>query len=310
MKKWFMALGAVLLLLFGTAAAEISTNLQTIVTTTTKNKVATLTYVDSEGNPVMAEDLGYARMVNSYQTHTLLSRTEYFDTEGNPVNNKWGFSVRKLTYTMRNIAVEEFFDKDGNLVTGNDGYARMESDWIQGKLHLETRYYDTRGNLTTAKSMKYARRVTEYITGPYRMSSDTFYDTEGNQVNGPQGYARVEYEYLGKSKTATRTAYLDAEGNLFYNSRVGYAVYEREHKGSVITADAYYGADGKLCPGPKGYARVELYYGNESKPVSETYFDENGNPYRMPGGYYALKRKYAPRGRIGEESYYDAEGNP
>ena len=37
MKKWLMALGAVLLLLFGTAAAEISTNLQTIVTTTTKN---------------------------------------------------------------------------------------------------------------------------------------------------------------------------------------------------------------------------------------------------------------------------------
>ena len=48
----------VALLVIGQAGAELSTNLkiETVLTTNPKNKPATETYVDADGNPVIASD--------------------------------------------------------------------------------------------------------------------------------------------------------------------------------------------------------------------------------------------------------------
>ena len=50
------------LLIVGTARAELSTNLKTVkvLNRQAKNKPATETYVDADGNPVIADDKGYA----------------------------------------------------------------------------------------------------------------------------------------------------------------------------------------------------------------------------------------------------------
>ena len=129
------------------ACAEISTNLRKETTYTRNNKILTQSFVDSEGNTVMAEDLGYATLVNTYTSGNKLVQTEYLDAAGNPVNNAYGFSVRRLTYAMKKIRLEEFLDTEGNPAPGPQGYARCETDWEQGKKHIETRYYDPEGNL-------------------------------------------------------------------------------------------------------------------------------------------------------------------
>ena len=97
-------LGAMLLSLG--ASAEISTNLRKVTTYTKKNKVKTQSFVDWEGNVVVADDLGYATLENSYSTGSKLTKTEYFDAAGNPVNNSDGFSVRKLFYTDKSVKEE------------------------------------------------------------------------------------------------------------------------------------------------------------------------------------------------------------
>ena len=295
------------------ARAEISTNLQKQTTYTTKNKVATQSFVDRDGNIVMADDLGYATLVNSYTVGTKLEKTEYFDAEGKPVNNKDGFSVRLLTYSMNNIKTEEFLDTEGNPAPGPSGYSRMETKWYEGKKHIETRYYGTDGKLFR-DSKQFAIRRTEYSDDKklkwVQPLSDSYYDADENLMRGPNGFARVEYEYVGGTGRASRTTYLDENGDLYYYKKAGYAVLERTNKQGHFVKDAYYGADGELCAGPKGYAYVEMKYGNESKPIAEAYFDAEGNPYKMPGGYYNLTRKYAAKGRIAEEAYYDEFGDP
>ena len=318
MKKrviWFLILLSLLLAAAG-AGAEISTNLMKVTTYTTKNKVSVQSFTDRAGNIVMADDLGYATLKNEYTTGTKLASTEYFDAAGNPVNNSQGFSKKVIVYTMSNISEEYFLDKDGNPAAGPDGYARRESDWISGKRHVETRYYDAEGNLYSS-GKQFARKTTEYADKGEnknkwkRPVSESYYDKDGNLMRGPDGFARVEYEYVPNTSNVCKTTYLDASGNLYYNRKVGYAVYERTNKNGRFIKDAYYGADGQLCAGAKGYAYVEMEYANnETKPTREAYFDVNGNPYKMSGGYCSLTRKYAKKGRIAEEGYYDAEGKP
>ncbi|MBQ8074344.1 MAG: hypothetical protein IJ231_11345, partial [Clostridia bacterium] len=316
MKKVLLSVSLFLMTLLAAlgAGAEISTNLQKQTTYTTRSKIKTQSFVDREGNVVMADDLGYATLVNTYTTGTKLARTEYFDAAGNPVNNANGFFARVISYTMSNIAQESFLDVDGNLTAGPEGYARMEADWHAGKRHLETRYYDAEGNLFSSDK-QYARMTTTYPEkdkNPWaKPTSVTYYDADGNMMAGPNGYARVEYEYVPGTTSVCKTTYLNAKGELYYYRKVGYAVFERTSKSGRFIKDAYYGADGALCAGPNGYAYVEKKYdGNETKPTREAYFDAEGNPYRMPGGYYILTRKYALKGRIAEEGYFDAEGNP
>ena len=98
----FLVLGT--LVLAGQAGAELSTNLKTVVVNDWKvrNKPATETYVDAEGNPVIASDKGYATI--------------------------------RYTYEGKNkrIATIELLDTEGNLINGTDGYARMERKYSIG----------------------------------------------------------------------------------------------------------------------------------------------------------------------------------
>ena len=93
----FLVLGA--LFLAGQAGAELSTNLKIVAVPdrTAKNKPATETYVDADGNPVIASDKGYATVRYTYEGKNnrvimieLLARS----TE----NNKTGMIFFNLIY--------------------------------------------------------------------------------------------------------------------------------------------------------------------------------------------------------------------
>ena len=90
------------------ANAEFSTNLQKETTYTGAKKVRTQSFVDRDGNVVMADDLGYATLQNYYSSagnaKNRLIRTEYYDAEGNPVNNSQGFFSRNIEYTKKSVA--------------------------------------------------------------------------------------------------------------------------------------------------------------------------------------------------------------
>ena len=113
MKK-LLAVFAAILLLTGTAAAELSTNLLIVNTVNPRTGLTTLrTYTDAEGKPVAASDTGYA-------------------------------SIRYVYGDKNKVIREELLDAEGNLVNGNDGYAYITHLYLNWQL-AESCYYNTDG---------------------------------------------------------------------------------------------------------------------------------------------------------------------
>ena len=192
---WLLFL--LLVLAVVTAGAELSTNLRTVTTWNPNNKrlKAYVTYVDAEGDPVVAADKGYATVHYVYTSGNRVAREEFLDLDGNLVNCTEGYAYRADKYNSRGKIVERvYYDRDGQQVMGPEGYARQVSRY-RGGYHEGTWQYDPAGNpVGTHRITEYSKKNKSQIT------SDSWYDLEDHLTPGPDGYARVENDYYGKYK--------------------------------------------------------------------------------------------------------------
>ena len=231
MRKRIIRLALLLCLLFwaGTAGAELSANLRVKTELHPANKrVASETYVDDEGKAVVPSDKGYATIRYTYATGNVVAREEYLDENGLPVNSTEGYSVKTYRYTLRMVAEIRYYDRDNQPVNGPEGFTRQETTY-RGRRHISTWSYDTEGNPVGT------HRISEYGKNA-QLTAEAWYDPEDRPAAGPDGYARVEYEYAGREKA--KVAYYDADGKLFYNPKEKYARMESVYKsGKIITAE-------------------------------------------------------------------------
>ena len=248
-----IAMLAVLLLIFSTASADMSTNLRIDAVKSPSGLLTSETYVNDAGDPVIASDKGYATIKYSYGTGKTVTGIELLDTEGNLIIGSEGYARIANVYNGKTRIEQRYYDKDGNLVNGPQGYARQETKGLWSDVR-STWEYDQDGNPVNL------HRITEYTSyGKYRLiTSDSWYDTEDKLAAGPDGYARVENEYLGAS--VTKKAFLDKDGKPYYNAKAGYATLVREFEKSVERSLNYYGTKGERIPGPDGYSYAVFSY--------------------------------------------------
>ena len=280
------------------AGAELSTNLQIRKEFNRANKkVASETYVDQEGNPVIAADKGYATIRYTYGQNNLVTRTELLDAEGNPINGKDGYARIERKYREKKIIEQKYIDASGNLVTGPEGYARLEATEVYGKFR-EVWEYDPEGNPVNT------HQITLYYDKK-KIKSDSWYDVNDNLTVGPNGYARMEAEYV--SRTQSKVAYYDAEGNPFFYAKAGYARMEREFDRNQETAIRYYGVNGELIPGPNGYAYA-LYSYHPNSHKRAMYYNADGTLYYTKKGVCGVEQvKSVALNKITEEYYFIGE---
>ena len=241
---FLILLTAVALLLWGAATAEISTNLRVETEYRMHTQLVRETFVDDAGNPVVAEDKGYATVRYSYGGK-LVTGIEFLDAEGKPVNSTEGYSRITKVYNRKVLREQRYFDKDGNPVNGPEGYATMVTKGEWGDKQV-TWQYDKDGN-----PVNLHREVVYTKYGRYHLIiSDSWYDTNDHPAAGPDGYARLENDYVGANKS--RIAYLDENGNPYYYAKAGYATMLKEFNKTMETSVNYYGADGERIPGPDG----------------------------------------------------------
>ena len=298
MKKTVLLILAMMLLVPILASAELSTNLkvETVMVRNNNRLVSSKTFVDGSGNPVIPSDKGYATLKYSYTTGNRVSREDYLDAQGNPINNAEGFAAKTTKYSAGKVTETAYFDQDGKPVNGPDGYARQESKY-RGRKHQSTWNYDQDGKPVNGpdgyarQESKYrgrkhqstwnydldgnpvgTHRITEYYANN-QVKSDTWYDAENNLLAGPDGYAKVEYKYNGRTKS--RIAYIGEDGAPYYNAKEQYATMESVYKNGKIQSTYYYGADGNPVAGPKGYAYILYTYQN--KTVTEMYYNADGS---------------------------------
>jgi len=334
MKK---ALGSLLLMLLlflaGSALGEISTNLRKdTVTNPLNKKVASETYVDHNGNPVIADDKGYCTIRYSYDSRKRVEKIELLDENGQRINGRDGYAVCQYTYSYRQQLGLAYYTADGQPATGPQGFHREENRWQDNKYHISTWHYDTQGNPVGI------HRVTEYVRigNDQKVKSDTWYNTEDGLAAGPEGYARLEYDYEGTH--ISRIAYLGADGAPYLYKKAGYATMLTVYQNGRMTEESYLGWEGELIAGPKGYARIvytypskdwrkEMYYnadgtlyfnsnlicgllrklGQRNRVVEEQYFVGEETRGNSKAGYSRVTRYYNERGKVQNERYYDAQ---
>jgi len=235
-----------LLLLAGSALGEISTNLRKETTYNPDNKkVATETYLDDNGNPVIADDKGYCTVRYTYGVKNRVMKIELLDESGQLVNGKAGYAYCEYTYSFRQQTGLAYYDVVGRPARGPQGYHREETAWLNDRYHLSTWRYDTAGNPVGL------HRLTEYVQigGKQKVLTDTWYSVGGEMAAGPDGYARLEYDYVGGG--ASRIAYFNADGSPFLNTKAGYAAMRSEYdKNGRVIKEWYTGRENELIAGP------------------------------------------------------------
>ena len=301
-RKLFLLLLIGFLLLAGSAAAELSTNLQLRTETDPRSKrVTSQTYVDASGNTVIADDKGYATERFSYTDDWKVAATEYLDPDGNPVNCLDGYAQVRYAYRSGLKMRTEYLDADGKPVLGPEGYARQES-YIENGKYQNTWEYDTEGNPVNL------HHIWEYNDPdrPGLLTGEGWYDTEGNPAIGPDGFARAEYRY--RKTLLLFTGYYGTEGEPVENIQKGYAILEYTLEHNRYSELNYYDASGNLVPGPDGYARcVFTYIGDDPNVRRQMFYNVDGSLFFTEKGYCGIQRSYKTNGKITDESYFTGE---
>ena len=300
MKRWLFLLIIVLLFPYS-ALAEISTNLQAVVEidSVTRRKTRE-TYVDFQGKPVVANDKGYASISYAYNGANLLNEIRFLDAVGETVNNAEGYACVQYAYQQRNVIKTSYIDASGKAVVGPEGYAVQEIKRGARGVEKETSEYDAEGRLIR-------RGVTEYVDEQKSnlIKSQAWYDDQGKLTPGPNGYAKVIYEYNKRKKR--HVAYYKPDGSLFFYAKDGYAEMEEVYEKGVLKELHYYGEDGQLIAGPKGFARATYTYAKGGDETLTMYYNADGSLFFTNKGYCGIKQLYKNR-KVVDESYYVDEG--
>ena len=204
--------------------AETSTNLQVERELTYYDKVTRLTYLDQNGNPAIADDLGYATVCYTYGSNHQVVRAEYFDVNGNPIDNADGYQLCVQSWSGMNKLIEQaYYNVAGDLAIGPDGYARQVNTYDEGRL-LETLQYGADGELLRSDET-FARYTATYFVNKYdkhKKEKEEYFDADGQLLNFKDGYASAHYEYIAETHLC-KTTYRDANGEPVMHAALGYA---------------------------------------------------------------------------------------
>lgn len=284
-----------------TSKAELSSNLRIKKEINPKTrKTISETYVNAAGDPEVASDKGYAIKTYIYNMSNQLKEERYLDAEGNSVNCAEGYSYVQYEYKLNKIVKTTYYNAAGQLAIGPQGFSIQEIvRGIRG-IEKETLEYNTERQLII-------RCVTEYVNekSSNLVQSKSWFDATGQPMAGPDGYARVFYEY--QKKTKTHIAYYNPDGSLFFNKKDGYAEKEQIYEKGRISEVIYRDADGELAAGPDGYARVTYTYSREGKETLSMYYNADGSFFYNSKGYCGIKQ-YKENRRVVDESYYWGDG--
>lgn len=199
----------------------------------------------------------------------------FLDGSGNLYNTPgFGFAKSKATYVNGNLTKISSYDENGNLISGNAGFAEHRFEWNKN------------GNLTKAE----------------------LFDSELKLICDMGGVARYEHEY-DMSGNCTEIRTYDSEGKLTVCNN-GYAICKNEYSDNRVTSMRAFGCDGQPMLSPAGAHRIDYIYDNVGRPISEMYFDTTGNITSCVHGYHGKLIEYDRFGNVAKMTFIGSDGKP
>ena len=104
-------------------------------------------YLDENDKPMVVENLGYAKVINTIRDKKLKSREEYYDDKGKLTVNAKGYSIAAHSFEHGLQTGSQYYDTDGKtLVNIADGYAQVTYEYDENRKVIKTNWYDNEGN--------------------------------------------------------------------------------------------------------------------------------------------------------------------
>ena len=152
------------------ANAEISTNLSIVSEYNAQGDVVRETFVDENGQPVMADDKAYCYAEHRYNSFPRVIETTFHDVKGKQVTTAQGYAAIRYKWSGLGAFIQkQYVDRKGKPVMGEDGYATHRYDY-QGERVKQMGYYDTEGNPVRARQLRLRRQYHRSEKGVYHQA--------------------------------------------------------------------------------------------------------------------------------------------
>ena len=262
-------------------------------------------YVDEDGNPQIAANVGYATRLVFREDNRELET--YLDDRGERISRYSGYYgiLREYDDDGHDIRIT-YLDEENNPFVIALWYAVEERTFNESGQVESCRYLDAEGKPTLSRYYGYGARYEYDEKG--RRNKIIYFDEMGKPMIISSGYSSLMREYYetdgpenGKVK---REFYFLEDGTPATLSLGQCGVYKeyntKNGQNSLIT---YLDAAGNPIVTNKGYTSVAYTYHANNTVESTLYYDINGNPYRLNEGQYGTQNNY------GEMLYLNADGS-
>ena len=253
-----------------------SSSLKQIITE--DGDVTEITYVNEEGNPTVAANVGYATVRRTKRQDSVFE--EYLDENGERIQRSSGnyALLREYDDQQRECKVT-WLDQDEKPCLNSSGYAIL------------IRSFDAEG----------------------RTDTEWFYDVDEVPVETRYYAYGRRYAYDEKDHSCLIT-YLDQDGKIMMSGQ-GFAAirqffYVEEELDGRVENDAFLDVDGKPCPAANGTAGRKFTYDEVGRTKTLTCLDQQGIPFMNKDGFATIEYTYYEDDGVKTEMYFDPEGKP
>lgn len=268
----------------------------------------------------------------------------YYTMDGKP-SYRTDISSCGMTYKYDdegNCIMRNLIDGQGNITTGNSGYASARMSYDDNGFITQIEFLDKNGNRTGNVSDGLTVSILKYTKDDRGLDLSTaYYNLQEHPITNAYGVHKticeydsvgnlVKIDYLGKDLKPARYAgansgvrityddrylcntvsFLDTNGKLTYNEE-GYAVcqYTYDNMGNTVKYE-FLDKDGKtLVNSRKGHAVTELTYDAIGNMITIRNYNSTMKPCMTAYGYFAKEFIYDSKTNFTTEvKYYNAGG--
>lgn len=231
-------------------------------------------FLDIHRQPCLCKD-NYAEEHIEYDRNNNPTKMSYFGLDGKPCGNSQGIAVISMKYEDDKLTEERYYDVNGALCRGEDGYAVCRGRYdARGRLEKESYYAEEEGREVPVLSTDgCAVKLWEY-------------DDRGNRI---------------------RESYLGTDGTPCATSTGHYAFCTWKYNAGGLKTTGWRHVD-VAYQESEGYAKLLCTYNLRGQIIEETFCNAAGEPC-MVKGYATVKKSYNPDGDVVSEERFDTAGN-
>ncbi len=274
----------------------------------TSGRMTAVTYLDKDGSPVIGKD-GWATKRITWAANNNKGYVVHLGTDGEAMMIPGGYAAIENSFEGRVMSEQRFLDTEGNPVNNAWGYASsvMEAD-EKGRV-ISERYYDAAGEPAMELSVGAYGYQVHYTSD--REYYRVLVDQMGEPMVGAAGYAYMymvkdEYgqllsaEYRDETNSPRTADYAFAVYTYhpdFYNAIIELSYLDADRRPVVVEGEGL------------GYATLVHEYDENGYSTMLKFLDEKGEPYESDRGYAMIVSSLEFDNGTTIETYYFYDEN-